>query len=147
VRLRVDGVDVELCEDGATVAHRLGDRLHVRSASGAATAAVARAGETTWVSLGGRVFRVEKAGARRAASRALASGEAHAPMPGQVAAVLVAEGDAVHAGQKLLVIEAMKTQQPVTAAFAGTVRDLPVRPGQQVREGDLLVRVEPHSEP
>jgi biotin carboxyl carrier protein len=49
----------------------------------------------------------------------------------------------VDQGDKLLVLEAMKTQQPVTAQFAGKVSSLPVVKGQQVNEGQLLVKVEP----
>ncbi|WP_324274719.1 acetyl-CoA carboxylase biotin carboxyl carrier protein subunit [Blastococcus brunescens] len=43
-------------------------------------------------------------------------------MPGTVTAVDVAVGDAVAAGQRLLVLEAMKMQHPVVAGTAGVVR-------------------------
>ncbi|MEZ4234903.1 MAG: biotin carboxylase N-terminal domain-containing protein [Myxococcota bacterium] len=66
-----------------------------------------------------------------------------APTPGKVAAVEVAVGDAVEAGQRLVVLEAMKMEHPVVASEAGTVAEIRVEVGQQVDEGALLVRIEP----
>lgn len=143
---RVNGEEADLHHDAGASVHRVGERLYVRSGGVTSSAAVARMGEVTWVALAGRAFQIEKAGARRQTKKAASSGEAHAPMPGQVAAVLVEVGQTVGQGQKLLVLEAMKTQQPVLAPFAGVVRALPVVAGQQVHEGALLVRVEPISE-
>jgi propionyl-CoA carboxylase alpha chain len=78
-----------------------------------------------------------------APDRAAAAGSLLAPMPGTVVSVAVAEGDAVRAGQQLLVLEAMKMQHPVAAPAAGTVRRLPVRVGSQVEVGALLAVVAP----
>ena len=47
-------------------------------------------------------------------------------------AVHVAEGDRVDAGQRLLVLEAMKMQHPVVAPGAGVVRSVLVTPGATV---------------
>lgn len=63
-------------------------------------------------------------------------------MPGVIVDVLVAEGDTVTKGQKLLVLEAMKTQQPFTAPFDGKVTKLPITKGQQVIDGATLAVVE-----
>jgi pyruvate carboxylase len=65
-----------------------------------------------------------------------------APMPGLVVNVLVAEGEHVAAGQKLLALEAMKMETTVYAESAGCVAEVLVRPGTQVEAGDLLVRLE-----
>jgi 3-methylcrotonyl-CoA carboxylase alpha subunit len=62
-------------------------------------------------------------------------------MPGQVVDVLVAQGDAVEKGQKVLVIEAMKTQQPFLAPFNGTVVTLNAEKGMQVKDGELLASI------
>jgi pyruvate carboxylase len=65
-----------------------------------------------------------------------------APMPGLVVTVVVAPGERVGAGQKLLTLEAMKMETTVYAEVAGTVADLLARAGTQVEAGDLLVRLE-----
>ena len=66
----------------------------------------------------------------------------HAPMPGLIVDVLAAEGDAVKKGQKILVLEAMKTQQPFASPFDGILKKLFVAKGTQVVEGALLAVVE-----
>ena len=66
-------------------------------------------------------------------------------MPGMIVDVLVSEGDAVVAGQKILVLEAMKTQQPFNAPFDGVVTKLNAVKGVQVSGEDLLAVVEPSS--
>ncbi|MGB3167680.1 MAG: biotin carboxylase N-terminal domain-containing protein [Alteraurantiacibacter sp.] len=65
-----------------------------------------------------------------------------APMPGKVIAVDVAQGDAVSAGQRLLVLEAMKMEHALTAPFDGTVAELSASEGAQVQVEALLARVE-----
>ena len=72
---------------------------------------------------------------------AVASGSLLAPMPGTVVAVAVAEGDAVEAGQTVLVLEAMKMQHTVTAPHAGSVTRMSVQPGAQVAAGEVLAVV------
>jgi 3-methylcrotonyl-CoA carboxylase alpha subunit len=69
-------------------------------------------------------------------------GDILAPMPGKVIAVDVTEGQAVEAGQRLLVLEAMKMEHALTAPFAGTVAELTAHEGQQVQVEALLARVE-----
>jgi len=68
-------------------------------------------------------------------------GDILAPMPGKVIAVDVAEGQAVEAGQRLMVLEAMKMEHALTAPFAGTVAELAARIGSQVQVEALLARV------
>ena len=63
-------------------------------------------------------------------------------MNGRVVALLVGEGDAVEAGQRLAVVEAMKMEHPLTAPFAGVVRDLVANVGEQVEMGDPILRIE-----
>ena len=66
-------------------------------------------------------------------------GSLRAPLPGMVVALRVAVGDAVEAGQELLVIEAMKMQHVVRADRAGRVESLPVEAGGTVDVGATLV--------
>jgi len=61
------------------------------------------------------------------------------PMPGRVVKVLVAKGDAVHAGQGLVVLEAMKMENEVCARGAGTVAHVHVAPGATVDRMATLV--------
>ncbi|HVK78237.1 MAG TPA: biotin carboxylase N-terminal domain-containing protein [Kofleriaceae bacterium] len=71
----------------------------------------------------------------------VAPGSLVAPMPGKVVKVLVAAGDAVAAGATLLILEAMKMEQPVVAPVAGTVAQLAVAAGDQVEADQLLAVV------
>ncbi|MEX0971369.1 MAG: pyruvate carboxylase [Paracoccaceae bacterium] len=62
-----------------------------------------------------------------------------APMPGVIATVAVAEGQAVKAGDLLLTIEAMKMETGIHAERDSTIKALHVQPGAQVDAKDLLV--------
>jgi 3-methylcrotonyl-CoA carboxylase alpha subunit len=70
-----------------------------------------------------------------------------APMPGTVVRVMVGEGDEVEEGQPLLVLEAMKTEQPVAAPHAGRVSSLPYSEGSLVPSGAVLAEIEAAREP
>ncbi|MXP45846.1 acetyl-CoA carboxylase biotin carboxylase subunit [Altererythrobacter luteolus] len=72
-----------------------------------------------------------------------ADGAILAPMPGKVIAVDVAEGDTVSAGQRLMVLEAMKMEHALTAPFDGTVTELSASEGGQVQVEAVLCVVEP----
>jgi 3-methylcrotonyl-CoA carboxylase alpha subunit len=76
-----------------------------------------------------------------AAAEGPSDGSITAPMPGKLLSLHVRQGDAVKAGDRLLVLEAMKMEHRMTAPFDGTVESLPVAAGQQVTEGTLLVRL------
>jgi len=65
-----------------------------------------------------------------------------APMPGQIKSILVREGDRVTAGQKLLVMEAMKLENKIAAKTAGLVKKILVRDGDTVNQGQELVIIE-----
>ncbi len=64
-----------------------------------------------------------------------------APMPGRVVRVLVAPGDEVSPRQPLVVVEAMKMENELSASRAGRVKDVRVRVGSSVEAGKLLVIV------
>jgi 3-methylcrotonyl-CoA carboxylase alpha subunit len=68
-----------------------------------------------------------------------------APMPGRVIAVLVENGARVLAGAPLIVMEAMKMEHTVTAPADGIVADIHCQAGEQVREGDELLKLTPAS--
>ena len=75
--------------------------------------------------------------------RADAQGGFAARMPGRVIDVRVRAGDAVRAGQTLLVLEAMKMEHPMTATEDGVVAEVRVAVGDQVVSGAVLLVVEP----
>jgi biotin carboxyl carrier protein len=64
-----------------------------------------------------------------------------APMPGKVVRVLVAPGDSVEAGQGLMVVEAMKMQNEMKAARAGSVISVSAREGDTVTAGEVLATI------
>ena len=66
-------------------------------------------------------------------------GQIVSPMPGKVIGVHVKEGDRVSAGDRLLVLEAMKMEHRLVAPFDGRVEQLNVEAGAQVAEGALLL--------
>lgn len=65
-----------------------------------------------------------------------------APMPGRILRVLVKPGDEVTHRQGLVVIEAMKMENELTAPKAGTVKEVSVTEGISVEAGRLLVVIE-----
>ncbi len=80
---------------------------------------------------------------RRGEGEAGSDGRILAPMPGKVLSLHVAPGDTVAAGDRLLVLEAMKMEHRLTAPFAGTVEAVAVAAGAQVSEGAMLVSLTP----
>jgi acetyl/propionyl-CoA carboxylase alpha subunit len=82
-----------------------------------------------------------------ASSIVMAVNDLRSPFPALVTDVQVAAGDAVAAGQILVVIEAMKMLHTLTAEGAGIVASVCVSAGQQVGSGEVLVTfVEPDTE-
>ncbi len=94
----------------------------------------------------GAVFKVETYRAGGTGTASAADGAILAPMPGKVIAVDVSEGDAVTAGQRLMVLEAMKMEHALTAPFDGTVTGLEAPEGGQVQVEAVLCVVEPASD-
>ena len=66
-----------------------------------------------------------------------------APLQGTIVDVDVREGDPVHAGQQLLVMEAMKMEHVIESGIGGIVRRLCVAAGDSVFEGHALLFIEP----
>jgi acetyl-CoA/propionyl-CoA carboxylase biotin carboxyl carrier protein len=76
------------------------------------------------------------------ASGAAGSGRVAVPMQGTIVKVLVSVGDAVTAGQAVVVLEAMKMENNIAADKDGTVAEVKVEPGQAVGTGDVVVVIE-----
>ena len=73
-----------------------------------------------------------------------ASAVVKAPMSGKVIAVGVATGDEVGVGDALLVLEAMKMEHNLTAAVNGVVKSIDVELHEQVKDGQVLIVLEPN---
>ena len=106
-------------------------------------------GEEDWdVLLRGRQYQVKVEDEREKAAHAVAghkqSGkrELRAAMPGIVVDIKVAEGSVVEEGQTLVVLEAMKMQNPLLAESAGKVTRLLCKKGEAVAGGALLLELE-----
>lgn len=95
------------------------------------------AGDQVWID--GRVRRVRPVATGAAA---VIPDKVTPPMPATVVKVLVAVGDAVEQGQKLVTVAAMKMETALRSPRAGTVTKINVAPGAQVRPGEELVVVE-----
>ena len=63
------------------------------------------------------------------------------PLPGVIIEVSVKEGQAVKAGQKVAVIEAMKMENEIQASSDGTVTAVLVNKGDSVLEGAEIVKI------
>jgi acetyl-CoA/propionyl-CoA carboxylase biotin carboxyl carrier protein len=83
-----------------------------------------------------------KGGRKGTRGGAVADGDALAsPMQGTIIKIVAADGQRVSAGETVVVLEAMKMEQPLTAHKAGTVSDLAVEVGQTVPAGHVICRL------
>jgi biotin carboxyl carrier protein len=107
------------------------------------TAYVSSDGDKRWVTVNGRTYLLTKQSGSRKSGGAQhhAAGEMTAPMPGQVRAVNVSEGDAVTKGQTLMVLEAMKMEIRIQSPGDGTVNKLFVKQGDTVEREQMLIEV------
>jgi biotin carboxyl carrier protein len=141
----VNGVEVELVPSGAPI-RSVGDRLMVTTPDGVYSAVAIRRGDSVLVSYRGRQYTVEPVKTKRTHAGKDHSGDLISSLPGAVVEVLVSTGEQVKMGQKVVVLEAMKTQQSFTAPFDGVVSEVHVVKGEQVSEGALLAVVHPIEE-
>ena len=70
------------------------------------------------------------------------SGQIAVPMQGTIVKVLVEVGQAVEAGQSVVVLEAMKMENQIEADKSGTIKAVNVKPGDTVGAGDVVVVIE-----
>jgi acetyl-CoA/propionyl-CoA carboxylase biotin carboxyl carrier protein len=126
--------------------------------AGGAEVEEAQPRETVVVEVGGRRLEVvlpaglgaaaapAKKGAARSAGKAgaaTASGTSlTSPMQGTLVKVAVEDGATVAAGDLVVVLEAMKMEQPISAHRAGTVKNLSVQVGDTVTSGQVLCEIE-----
>ncbi|MCC8089664.1 MAG: biotin/lipoyl-binding protein [Rikenellaceae bacterium] len=71
-----------------------------------------------------------------------AAGAVKSPLPGVILEILVKEGDAIKAGQKICVLEAMKMENNIDSDRDGIVKSVKANKGDSVLEGDVLITLE-----
>jgi biotin carboxyl carrier protein len=99
------------------------------------------------IEVNGRIFSVEIFDPRELRARSSAGASQGrqnilAPMPGKVVRLLVLPGDAVEAGQGLIVVEAMKMQNEMKSPKAGRVVEIKTKDGATVAAGEILIVIE-----
>ena len=152
-----ESISVDLTPTGKSYRATLGDqevnieivsasdgKLDVRIDNKRVVAYVSSDNTKRWVTINGQTLVLTKSSGagRRGHAGHHTAGELTAPMPGQVRAVNVSEGDAVAKGQTLLVLEAMKMEIRIHAAQDGIVKKLFVKQGQTVEREQILIEVE-----
>ncbi len=68
--------------------------------------------------------------------------EVEAPFPGTVSKILVSAGDVVNEDDELVILEAMKMQNPIVAPAGGKVKEIMVVQNEEVDTGDVLLVLE-----
>jgi len=123
--------------DGALTFLIDGQPLHVCLASD---------GPRTMVAIEGRVYEFTQMQEKQARTRqhdvGKMSPQVRSPMPGKILAVQAAENTVVEAGQPLVLLEAMKMENILSAEGTARVKKIHVSPGDLVDLGQLLVELE-----
>lgn len=126
---------------GATVEVLLGAEPGPRARTGRVRREVLLGGWRVVVDMESAARAALRARARRSEAGGASSGptDVRAMIPGVVLAVAVVVGDRVSAGQKLVVIEAMKMQNELLAPRDGVIDRVTAVPGARIEVGDLLL--------
>ena len=129
--------------NGKAISIRVGGKLHLVHLTGV------NGDGTVQATIAGRPFTLSvmdelKAQALESLGDAAGSGTIAADIPGLVVEIKVKPGQKVNLGDPVIVIEAMKMQNELTAGVSGTVASIPVSRGDSVNPGDALVVIEPH---
>jgi biotin carboxyl carrier protein len=157
VKITLDGVrkDVAIVRTAGGFAVTIDDRRHtVTDVSVSAgtiaflidhashVAHVSRGRNGLDLSIGGRTYAHtrDEVDSDRPAGTA-GDGRLEAPMPGSIVAVNVSAGDAVVAGQPLVVLESMKMHNELLAPVGGKIRKVHCKVGQQVAYGQTLIEI------
>jgi acetyl-CoA/propionyl-CoA carboxylase, biotin carboxylase, biotin carboxyl carrier protein len=116
-----------------------GKRLEVVLPAGLGAA---DAGAAAGAGAGGRgARRPGRGGGRKANAGAADSDALTSPMQGTIVKIVASEGQQVSAGEVIVVLEAMKMEQPLSAHKSGTVTGLDVELGQTVSAGHTICRL------
>jgi biotin carboxyl carrier protein len=98
------------------------------------------------IAIAGQIYEFTQAREKQSKARRHELGkldpEVRSPMPGKILQVLVEEGIQVEAGQTLVLLEAMKMENSLTAEGAAQVKKVHVSPGDLVDLGQLVLELE-----
>jgi pyruvate carboxylase subunit B len=143
----VDGTPVQ-----AQLAHLPGTPVRSLLADGRSHTLTAQPGDRRgrWqITLGGQRFAADAVDERTRAIREMTGAEDDAadktivaPMPGMVVKIEVEVGQAVRAGQGLVVVEAMKMENELKAPADGVIAKIAVQERQTVEKGAVLIVLE-----
>jgi biotin carboxyl carrier protein len=120
-------------------------QISLRFTHGPVTVYYAEDGSRQWVSMNGCTYRLDPPSSKRSRGHTGEAGGGESvlsPMPAQVRAVQVQEGDTVEKGQVLLLLEAMKMEIRVKSPESGRVSKLLVKAGQTVEKEQMLVEID-----
>lgn len=101
----------------------------------------ASAGDTLYINNSLGDYSIQRQSRFKTSQRSDSTGSYQAVMPCNIVEVLVAEGEAVTKGQKLIVTESMKMENSITAASDGIVETIFVNAGSLVEKGFTLIEV------
>ena len=100
-------------------------------------------GGAIWVSDGQNSWIFSLADSTKSDSQEQSDGVVCAVMSATISQITVKSGERVAAGDRLMVLEAMKMEQPILAPVAGQIEDIPVQTGEAVSAGQVLCRLAP----
>lgn len=140
----VSGREVKLDGESSAVEIREDEqgRLHLDAVSPPVSGVAAVSGDVAWVGIDGDVFEFHVSHGARSRSSARDQDAFTPPMAATVVRVLVKPGDAVHNGDTLVALEAMKMELPIRAPRDGVVRAVNCQPGDLVQPGVILIELE-----
>jgi biotin carboxyl carrier protein len=137
-RTTIAGTDIafEIRDDGD-------GRFSINGTTGTMQAIGALAGGSVWIGIDGAAIEMHiERGAEAARSVSRDQDALTPPMAATVVRIEAPPGTAVHAGDTLVVLEAMKMELAIRAPRDGVVRAIHCREGQLVQPGLLLVELE-----